>query len=126
MDDDDTTAPLQPTKTPLRAGRPAPVHETEAGFQAAVIAYAQLKGWRVAHFRPARTNKGWITPVAADGAGFPDLVMVRRGLLLFAELKAENGRLTDQQMDWIDDLGAAAPVRIWRPSDWPEIERMLR
>jgi hypothetical protein len=45
---------------------------SEAAFTDAVIELARLGGWRVAHFRPARTASGWRTPVQGDGAGFPD------------------------------------------------------
>ena len=80
---------------------------TEAELQAAVVQLAQLLGWRVAHFRPARTERGWRTPVAADGAGFPDLVMVRKERLLVAELKSVPGKLTDTQHDWLAALAGA-------------------
>jgi hypothetical protein len=46
----------------------------EQSFQSVVIEVARLTGWRVAHFRAARTAHGWRTPVTADGAGWPDLV----------------------------------------------------
>jgi hypothetical protein len=49
----------------------------EQSFQSVVIEVARLAGWRVAHFRAARTVKGWKVPVTADGAGWPDLVLVR-------------------------------------------------
>src|SRR5665213_1836630 len=64
---------------------------TEAQWQRRVLDLAQLCGWRVAHFRPARTATGWRTAVEADGVGYPDLTMVRDGRLLFAELKSEAG-----------------------------------
>lgn len=98
---------------------------TEADLQRAVVELARLTGWRVAHFRPARTEHGWRTPVAADGAGFPDLVLAR-DRLLFVELKADRGRLTDDQQVWLDRLEhAGADARVWRPADWPEIEATL-
>ena len=53
--------------------------------------------------------------------GFPDLVIVfeRSGALLFAELKRQNGRLTDAQRRWLRALGAGGRhVYEWRPSDW--------
>lgn len=67
---------------------------TERDLQNAVIQCAQLLGWRVAHFRPARVMRGgreiYETPIAADGKGFPDLVLVNRRhrRLMFVELKA--------------------------------------
>jgi len=34
---------------------------SEADFESRVVDFARLLGWRVAHFRPARTAKGWRT-----------------------------------------------------------------
>lgn len=99
--------------------------EKERGFQQAIIELAQLVGYRVAHFRPARTAQGWRTPVAADGAGFPDLVLVRERVL-FVECKSERGRLTKDQEAWRDALLAAgAEWYEWRPNSWREIEETL-
>lgn len=99
---------------------------TEAQLQAAVVELAQLCNWRVAHFRPARTDQGWRTPVAADGKGFPDLVLVR-DRVLFVELKSGSGQLTDEQEAWLEALLLAdVDIRVWRPSDWVEIEATLR
>jgi len=93
-------------------------HIAEAELQAAVIDLARYRGWRVAPFRPARTAAGWRTPVAADGAGFPDLVLVRERLV-FAELKAERGRLGPAQSVWLAALEAAgAEAHVWTPADW--------
>ena len=74
--------------------RPKPAGKiSEAELQKAVIAAARAQGWRVAHFRPAQVRPGrYVTPVDADGAGFPDLVLCRGDRLVFAELKAQ-GRL---------------------------------
>lgn len=98
----------------------------ESEFQDAVIEYARIYGWRVAHFRPARTASGWRTAVAADGKGFPDLTMVRGTRLAVAELKGERGRVGPDQQAWLDALKAAGvETYIWRPSDWPAIEKVL-
>jgi hypothetical protein len=59
-------------------------------------------------------------------AGFPDLVLVRERVI-FTELKTEHGRLTNSQSDWIHRLHVAgAEAYVWRPSDWPEVERTLQ
>ena len=63
----------------------------EDDWQRQVVDLARLRGWRVAHFRPARTERGWRTPVEADGAGFPDLLLVRGAQLLAVELKTDAG-----------------------------------
>ena len=102
---------------------------TEAELQQAVIDLAHLLGWRVAHFRPARTSDGWRTPVAADGKGFPDLVLVRDRTILFVELKSQRGRLTDEQKHWGRVLlNTDARYEVWRPDDWTEghIENVLK
>ncbi|WP_346927547.1 hypothetical protein, partial [uncultured Arthrobacter sp.] len=77
---------------------------SERELQDAVIELARLLGWRVAHFRPARVRRGgreiYETPVAADGKGWPDLVLVRGSRLIFAEMKSGTGRLSDAQIAW--------------------------
>jgi hypothetical protein len=102
---------------------------SEADLQSAVIELARLLGWRVAHFRPAQTAQGWRTPVQADGKGFPDLVLVRRERLVFAELKSARGRTSLEQQGWLAALhGTAAEVYLWDSLDWTAgtIEAALR
>lgn len=101
---------------------------TEAQFQRAVIDLARTFGWRVAHFRAAMRQSGrWSTPVAADGAGFPDLVLARPGRVLFRELKTTSGSVKPAQRAWLAALVAGgADAGVWRPDDWPLIERTLR
>lgn len=101
---------------------------TEAEFQQVVIDIAKLRGWRVAHFRPARTDRGWRTPVQGD-AGFPDLVLARNGFVIFAELKSERGKLSQSQKDWADVLRGphlGHRYHTWRPPDLDRIVEMLR
>ena len=103
---------------------------TEAQFQRSVIELAQLNGWKVAHFRTAQNSKGaWRTPVAADGAGFPDLVLVK-DRVIFAELKTNRGRVRPEQRAWHDALTEArvkaqstgvVDAVVWRPKDWDDI-----
>ncbi len=56
--------------------------------------------------------------------GFPDLVLARDERLLFIELKDQQGKLTDDQEEWLrllwqtSDDGTGAYVGIWRPEDW--------
>lgn len=61
-----------------------------------------------------------------SNAGFPDLVIVGPRGMLYAELKAQNGRVTKDQHRWLDGLeNAGAEVHVWRPSQWREVERRL-
>ena len=101
---------------------------SEAQLQAAVIDTARRLGWLVAHFRPARTETGWRTPVAADGKGFPDLVLVRERVV-FAELKKATGKVSPEQGRWLEGLLlAGAEICLWTPQHWSDgsIERVLR
>jgi hypothetical protein len=105
---------------------------SEADFQSQVIQLARTLGWRVAHFRVVRVQRRdgsirYMTPVQADGTGFPDLVLCR-DRVIFAELKAERGRTSPEQDAWLDALaiGAGALCYLWRPSDWNEICEVLK
>lgn len=102
---------------------------SEKDFMAKVIAYAKSRGWKVYHtYRSDKSEPGYL-----------DLTMVRGGTthsagdkitdygVVWAELKTETGKLTKAQKEWIKALEAAdQEVHVWRPSDWPEIERVLR
>lgn len=113
---------------------------TEMEFQRQVTDLATIFGWSWAHFRPAQTAKGWRTPVSGPlGKGFPDLILVRERdrRLIFAELKADKGRLTDEQAAVLSALGelegpdrgpleTQVQVVVWRPVDFDAIERVLR
>lgn len=100
---------------------------SEADFQSAVVELAQLQGWRVCHFSDSRRpgpHGQWVGDAGARG--WPDLVLVRGPALLFRELKSEKGRITSHQQEWLDMLeGAKQDVKVWRPSDWDEIQRTL-
>lgn len=99
---------------------------TEKELQDAVVDCARRLGWRVAHFGAARVGKGdrYITPVAYDGKGFPDLTMARAGRVIFAELKSAEGVLGREQADWLDALwsrgnaAATHAMHVWTPADW--------
>lgn len=105
-------------------GRPA---IKEADFQTAVIELARLRGWLVYHARPARTAKGWRTPVQGDGVGFPDLLLVKPGVgVFYRELKAGRGALSENQKTWIHAINAAGgDAGVWTPADWVRIAEEL-
>jgi len=109
-----------------KASRPAgsvvlPIAITEPEWQATVAEIAKIGGWKRAHFRPARTDKGWRTPGQYEGGkGWPDLVLVHphRQLVLFRELKSARGRLDDDQARWRKWLTeAGADYDVWTPAD---------
>lgn len=103
----------------------------EEALLSQVIDLAHIYGWRVAHFRPARVGKSWRTPVQGDGKGFPDFVLARDGRVIFAELKSNTGKLSDEQQEWLHALAGEwetpnHKVYVWRPRDWDEIVATLR
>jgi hypothetical protein len=124
------------TDVPPPYSPPFPADISEAAFQAALIEQARSWGWKVAHFRKVRVQrKGgktfWQTPVGADGAGWPDLVMVRNNRVILAELKVGKNTCTNEQISWLEAwevVAAYAPkvsVFVWRPEDWSRICQAL-
>ena len=95
---------------------------TETQLLESVLGLCKLMGARTLHIRPARTATGWRTPVQGDGKGFPDLlILTKRGRLLFRELKAERGKLSGEQREWLHTLtNSGHDADIWRPIDWPD------
>lgn len=115
--------------------------QSEAGFQAAVVEYAQIRQWALVY----HTHDSRRSP-----EGFPDLVLVRGERIVFAELKSQAGRTSPQQEAWLAGLRRVAvaaagmerervaygivdvaeppivSVFLWRPSDWPSIEKELK
>lgn len=89
---------------------------TESKFMAQVIQLAKMYGWQC-YF----TWKSINSP-----AGFPDLVMVHDARLIFAELKADKGKVSLSQQEWLDALKKTkAEVYCWFPKDWPELQEVI-
>ena len=90
---------------------------SEKDFLEQVIDLAHVFGWKVAHFRPAKTEHGWRTAIQADGKGFPDLVMVHaeKKRLIFAELKSEIGKPSPEQGEWLEDLRECQKTSVDKP-----------
>ena len=106
----------------MQHGGEHPHRQTEREFQDAVVELARLTGWRVYHTYDSRRSE----------AGYPDLTLAKGGSVIFAELKRDaKARVTRDQRAWLEALaprgsiGAQHAVYVWRPSDWPEIERIL-
>jgi hypothetical protein len=85
-------------------------------LQRAIIELARRLGWRVAHFPPVPCDGRWRTPVAADGKGFLDLILLRERLIV-AEVKGDTDRLRPEQKEWISAWRIAGfePV-VWTPA----------
>lgn len=96
---------------------PPAIDCSEREFQSAVVALAKCRGWKTYHtFDSRRSAEGWF-----------DLVCARVGRVLFAELKRESGKQTDEQLAWFTMfVSAGKEVYCWRPSDWRQICEVLR
>lgn len=116
-------------------------HEVaEASFMAQIKQLARLNGWL--YYHTGRSE--------GSDEGFFDVVMVhpRMRRIIFVEIKTEEGRLSRTQKEWREateviaitlatilvEVGKVDLNRIetwpvayfeWRPSDWPESERVL-
>jgi hypothetical protein len=110
-------------------------HVTEDDLKDKILDFARLRGWMIHHDRPAR-KKGrngedeWYTAVEGH-KGFPDLVLARRGRVIFAELKTHRGVVSPDQKAWLAELAPAGSIAdvdvfVWRPRDWPFIVKVLR
>jgi len=89
---------------------------SEAAFMADVVRLARRNGFLVYHTHTSKRS----------APGFPDLVLARPPLLIVAELKVGRNLPTPEQGEWLSAFREAG-VRavVWRPADWPEIERTL-
>ena len=84
---------------------------------ATIREYAKVFGWLYYHPYDSRRS----TP------GFPDCTFVREGRLIFAELKLDVKTVTENQHEWLSELGnTAAEVYLWTPDDLDNIEEILR
>jgi hypothetical protein len=107
---------------------------SEKDFQKSVIDLARVLGYKAAHFRGVRVQRKdgsvyYQTPVQADGAGFPDLVLTHKEKkrTLFIELKSEKGIVSPEQLAWLETLAANEGVEVYtlRPSEYEYIEEIL-
>jgi len=90
--------------------------QTERAFQQQVIDLALLYRWRVYHTWNAMHST----------KGYPDLHLIKPPHSIFAELKSDKGKVTQEQQSWLDmlkDCGYEAYV--WRPGDFDEIVSRL-
>jgi hypothetical protein len=104
----------QPTATP-----PADDADEVRQFMPQVIKLAKRHNWKVYHvYNSRKTDPGW-----------PDLVMLKNGRMLVVELKSAKGVTTPAQDEWLASFNAIhcadILVMVWRPADWPEIEKVL-
>jgi hypothetical protein len=97
-------------------------------LQKGIIDTARRLGWRVAHTPPVLTKHGWRTAVAADGKGFPDLLLVRERAMVI-EVKGDGDKLTKEQQVWLTAFRLAGiEAHVGTPQLWLDgtIEEWLR
>ena len=95
-------------------------HDDKA-FQALVSATAREHGWLV---------KNNILDLYSDESdpGFPDLVMVKEGKLMFVELRSDKEKFTAEEHEWLKALSThqrscgSTFVQIWPISEWDRIK----
>jgi len=105
------------TARPGRTVNPTDKLISEKDFMDSIVELARNTGWLVYHPYDSRRSE----------PGFPDLVMTKPKRLVIAEIKTEKGKTSPAQDKWLETLRTArgVKVKLWRPSDWPEIERTL-
>lgn len=88
---------------------------TERQLQEHVVHAAMKLGWSCYH--------PWISILSEPG--YPDLTLVKEhadgtARLIYAELKAQRGAVTDAQLRWLRAFAAVPGVEVYvfRPEDW--------
>lgn len=82
---------------------------SEAQFLTAVLDLCEIYGVLVHHCYDGRL---------CEGSGLPDLIIVGRHRVLFAELKSDRGQLSSKQTTWRYKLIAAGAYWVcWTPAD---------
>lgn len=90
---------------------------TEKEFQSQIKDLARLFGWKYYH-----TWRSIHSP-----AGFPDCVLAKPPRLIFAELKSEKGKTSQEQDEWLNILAECGQeVYLWKPRDVDRIIEILR
>jgi hypothetical protein len=106
--------------------RKRPRQQPERKLTDSIKRYAKRGGWLCFHNLRAK----------GSDHGFLDLTLLRPPRLVLAELKVPpNNRPSDWQQVWLEYRRTLAlfagphlsiETYVWRPSDWSEIERVLR
>lgn len=97
--------------------------KNEYHFTQSIRKAAQQLGWLEYHtcHTPDKKYLNKTSP------GFPDLVLTKNGIVIFAELKMPKGKLTIAQKEWAKALRKSEGVKyyLWRPDDWDFILEIL-
>ncbi len=101
--------------------------KNEWEFQRAVEAEAKSHGWSPFHI----PDRAYAYKEAPIPRGFPDLILRYRDkngrrTMIAAELKTDDGGLSNEQKEFLEDFAHQVPTFVWRPKDWNSIEKILR
>lgn len=91
---------------------------TEKQLEGQVRDLAHLFGWEYYHpWLSIHSPRGW-----------PDVSLCRPPRLVFIELKAEKGKVSEYQQKWLDLLGKCPGIEAYvvRPEDVEKIAEVLR
>jgi hypothetical protein len=90
----------------------------EKYFQQAVVDMARRLGYEYVYHTWSSRN---------SPAGFPDLIIGNPGIMIVAELKADDGRITPEQYFWLLYFGSITEhVYLWKPDEIEEIVELLQ
>jgi hypothetical protein len=119
----------------------SPPRQTERRFQAQVIELAEVLGWKIRHDRATNQRRdcrvchapfrcaGCSTPltIVRNDPGLLDLLLTRRPRIIWAEIKTDRGKLTDDQKLMLAELRECGQeAYVFRPKTWEQIVRLLR
>ena len=102
---------------------------SEGELQRGIINCAEVWGWRVYHVSNVQGRLR-----AHTSPGYPDLTLVHDqwGIFVYAELKNDKGKLSDEQMAWGNAIASAArhiPYHVihclWRPEHYDDVIEFL-
>lgn len=91
---------------------------THKQFQQQVVDLAQRSGYEQIY----HTWDSHHSP-----AGFPDLIIIREGRQIVAELKVGRDNLTPEQYFWLLEFSRVknTEIYVWRPEDFDEIKDVI-
>ena len=98
---------------------------TERQLSKAVVALAELYGWKVFVIQNTRAA----SLRSHTGVGWPDLFMVRDRRSLAVELKVKGRKPTEAQVEWLEALErAGVRTEVWNEQSWHDgwVEDVLR
>ena len=98
---------------------------SERQLSRAVVALAELYGWRV--YVIQNTRAAGLR--SHTGEGWPDIFAVRDDRALAVELKVKGRKPTEAQLEWLQGLWrAGVRTEVWTEREWHngDVERVLR